>query len=242
MLSVVEHCQALVSSHGSVYAALLGAGLLGSLTHCAGMCGPLVATQVATRLEGVSGADMREWHRLRGAALLPYHSGRITTYTLLGAIAGGFSSLLFASAYMPWIATMMLMLAGALFLLHAFDIKLFTSSSSTFTASGLLAALSTPFWTNPKGASGYALGVMLGFLPCGMVMAALMAASTTGSVAGGALGMALFGLATVPALFVVGLGSAWLQGRWRKETRLAARGAMAINGILLCSLAVGNVI
>ncbi len=242
MLSVVEHCQALVSSHGSVYVALLSAGLLGSLTHCTGMCGPLVATQVATRLEGVSGADMREWHRLRGAALLPYHSGRITTYTALGTLAGGFSSLLFSSAYLQWVASAMLVLAGVLFLLQALDIQLLKLTAIKPPSSGLLVKLSAPFWRHPTGVRGYALGIMLGFLPCGLVMAALMAASTTGSTAGAALGMALFGLATVPTLVVVGCGSMWLLGRWRRETRLAARGAMAMNGILLCSLAVGNII
>ena len=237
---LVAHCQALFDAHGSVFLALLMAGLVGSLTHCAGMCGPLVAAQTASRLESVPTSDLREWHRLRGAALLPYHAGRLTTYAFLGALAGGFSSLLFAAPYVGWLASAMLATAGALFLMQALGMRV--ASPESRVAQSVLAKLSTRLWRNPVGLRGYALGIMLGFLPCGMVWAALMAVATTGSALAGGAGMLIFGLGTVPALFAVGLGSHFALRRWPSQSRLLARGAMGISGILLCAFALERMI
>ncbi|MBY0430344.1 MAG: sulfite exporter TauE/SafE family protein, partial [Rhodospirillales bacterium] len=47
-------------------ASLFLTGLVGSLSHCAGMCGPFVLSQVAARLESRPASRMREWHRLTG--------------------------------------------------------------------------------------------------------------------------------------------------------------------------------
>src|SRR5262245_38327356 len=67
--------------------ALFLAGLVGSLTHCTLMCGPFVLAQVAGRLEAGAAAG-GELVRLAGAALVPYHLGRMTTYSVLGGVAG----------------------------------------------------------------------------------------------------------------------------------------------------------
>ena len=86
MLGHSHHVMAMPQATGSaLYGALFLAGLVGSLTHCAGMCGPFVLTQVGAGLETVPAAKMTEWTRLRGALLIPYHLGRFTTYVLLGA-------------------------------------------------------------------------------------------------------------------------------------------------------------
>lgn len=80
-------CHTVVERHGGLFTSLFAAGLLGSMTHCVGMCGPFVAGQVVARLEARPAADMREFHRLTGAALLPYHLGRTTTYAGSGESA-----------------------------------------------------------------------------------------------------------------------------------------------------------
>lgn len=236
---VIEHCQSLLNLHGNIYLALLSGALLGSVTHCAGMCGPLVAAQTTARLEKTPVRQLSEWHRLQGAALLPYHFGRLTTYILLGAVAGGFSSLLFTSPYLGWLASAMLAGAGILFLMQALGMR--TTRNGRPATQTYLTRLTAPLWHNPTGARGYALGIMLGFLPCGLLWAALLAVATTGSAFAAALGMLIFGLGTLPALFAVGLGSHYLSRRWPEQTRIFSRGALGISGMFLCALAVRNV-
>ena len=87
MESGLAHCKVTVEESGGLLASLFLAGLVGSASHCVGMCGPFVLSQTVARLEAVPAADMREWRRLTGAALVPYHLGRATTYGLLGVAA-----------------------------------------------------------------------------------------------------------------------------------------------------------
>jgi sulfite exporter TauE/SafE len=65
---------------------MFATGLAGGATHCAGMCAPFVLAQVAAAPEGRGGPVLA---RLAGAALLPYHLGRMAGYGALGALAGG---------------------------------------------------------------------------------------------------------------------------------------------------------
>jgi sulfite exporter TauE/SafE len=69
----------------SVYGALLVSGLIGSLGHCLGMCGPLVVMVGLQLKTGGQGALLHH---------LLYHGTRIAVYGLLGAVAGGIGSLL----------------------------------------------------------------------------------------------------------------------------------------------------
>ena len=82
-------CGHLVAGHGGLLASLFLAGLAVSASHCAGMCGPFVLAQVGTRLAAMPLQRATLLTRLSGMALLPYHLGRATTYTALGAVAGG---------------------------------------------------------------------------------------------------------------------------------------------------------
>jgi sulfite exporter TauE/SafE len=71
--------------------------------------------------------------------------------------------------------------------------------------------------------SAYLAGLVWGWLPCAMVYAALAAAAFSGGAAAGALGMAAFGLGTLPFL----LGAGWLASRlhaWRRTAGAAVLG------------------
>lgn len=74
----------------AVAPALFLAGLAGGFTHCAGMCAPFVLAQAGTAASR-GGEGMVA--RLCGAALLPYHLGRMLGYAPLGALAGGMAGL-----------------------------------------------------------------------------------------------------------------------------------------------------
>jgi sulfite exporter TauE/SafE len=66
--------------------------------------------------------------------------------------------------------------------------------------------LARPIMARNSSASRYALGILLGFMPCGMVIAAIMTVVALDNPAKAALGMGLFALGTVPALILVATG------------------------------------
>jgi len=84
---------------------------------------------------------------------------------------------------------------------------------------------------------GYSLGVVLGFLPCGFLYAALATAAASGSALLGILGMLSFGIGTVPVLAIVGIGGQSAGRRWPRAITTAAPAMMLLNAGLLTILA-----
>src|SRR5690606_34575209 len=77
-----------------------------------------------------------------------------------------------------------------------------------------------------------ALGVLWGWLPCGMVYGALLLALATGSVAKGAATMAAFALGTMPALVLVAFAARSVTRRpVRRTFRVLAGMAIAAVGL-----------
>lgn len=220
---------------------LFVAGLAGSPMHCAPMCGGFVLGQVADRMARLPALHLCEWQRVRGAALLPYHSGRLTTYAALGALAGAGGS---ALAGLPWfgrLTALLLLLAAFLFLAQALRRLLpwlrlpgleQAPAAWTRAVARMTAGIDR---TGPAG--GYLLGVALGFLPCGFLYGALAAAAASGSWWAGALGMAAFGLGTVPALIAVGLAGHAAGRRWQRGVAVLSPAVMLLNAALLAALA-----
>ena len=105
-------------------ASLFAAGLAGSLVHCVGMCGPFVLGQVVGDVERAARKPYGEWHRLAGAALMPYHLGRLTTYTLLGGLAGAATALFAATSMFGWLSGGLLVVAACLMTVQALGLAL----------------------------------------------------------------------------------------------------------------------
>ncbi|MHA1598279.1 MAG: sulfite exporter TauE/SafE family protein [Alphaproteobacteria bacterium] len=207
-----------------VVATLLVLGLTGGFAHCIAMCGPLVMAQVSSGLEKVAADDMGELHRLTGGLLVPYHLGRMSTYTLLGALVGTVSGDVGVLWDLRWVKAGLLGLAAIFFALQAMKglgvpvPRLGTGRESK--QARMLGNLAKPLFRDPTGIRGYGLGMILGLLPCGLVYGALAATASAGDPVRGAIGMAAFSLGTMPALMATGvLGQ--LAGT--KLRRLAAR-------------------
>jgi hypothetical protein len=217
-------------------AALFLAGLAGSATHCAGMCGPFVLGQVTAGL-----AARPTLSRLSAGMLLPYHLGRLVTYTVLGAAAGLVAGLAAHGAglrvALPLLLALgaLLMLAQALGQAAPYLPRLGFALPAGFTAA--VTRRAAPFLANPHGARGFVLGLLLGFLPCGLLYGALAAAAASGSALGGALGMAAFAAGTVPALIGVGLAGAFFGRRFAPALRLVAIPLLLLNATVLAALA-----
>jgi sulfite exporter TauE/SafE len=223
----------------ALLAAMLLAGLVGGGTHCVGMCGPFVLAQATARLESVPASQMSEFHRLAGAALVPYHLGRATTYITLGAMAGAVGQTIRSIPGLDWIAAGWLFFAAIMFLAYAvFGSGLLRATAAKENSWGrMLGDLARPMFARPTGLRGYALGMMLGFLPCGLLYAALAVAAGSGGAAGGAAAMAAFVAGTVPGLVATGFAGHLAAGRWRRVASVAAPLLMSVNAFMLTYVA-----
>lgn len=236
-----SHCGLTLASNQSLIGALFLGGLAGSFTHCMGMCGPFVLAQATARLETVSPDGAGAWTRLRGAALLPYHGGRLTTYVLLGVAAATLAAPLRTLPGFHLLAALLLTLAAMLFLLQALH------QTRKFLPRWLplprLPDFTQPWlkrlFAAPTGWRGYGLGVLLGFLPCGLIYAALLAVTAKADPLIALFGMAAFALGTMPALLLVGLGGQYVTARWRAVFGYVAPILMGANAFVLFSVAGG---
>lgn len=233
----IAQCLENFSASYGLPAGLFLAGLAGGFTHCAGMCGPFVLAQMNADVpqSGTLG-------RLKGAALWPYHLGRMVSYVGLAIIFYTFLNLAFLFSESRVILSVpMLLLAATLFLLSVFPAlsKAFPGMARLPwpVSYALVARLAAPFLNNPDVFRRFVLGVLLGFMPCGMVIAAIMAAGTAQNVGMAALAMAAFALGTVPALVVVGLGGDLVLSRYPAARRWFRQGAMALSALWLFVLA-----
>jgi sulfite exporter TauE/SafE len=214
--------------------ALFLAGLAGSLTHCAGMCGPFVLGMAAAG----AGEARRygEWRRLQGAALVPYHFGRLTTYVILGGVAAGAAALTSTSAIFAWLPSVLLALAALLMASQAFGVAF----SAQPVLAGALARAAAPLAAALPGTRApralYVMGLALGLLPCGLVYGALAAAAGAGSAAAGAGAMLAFGLGTVPMLVAVVWGGTLLRRRLGEQARWLAGLLLLANAVLMLVL------
>jgi len=181
----------------SLLSALL-MGLIGS-THCVGMCGGIVST-LSTNFNGKSQGQSF-------SIQLFYNLGRITSYSFFGLLIGFFSSNLMELLPDPHRISMKI--AGVFFILLGLYISQLMNSFKYFEAVGQkLWVKIEPFGRqylpaqNPWNA--LKLGLVWGWLPCGLVYSALALAMTQLNPVHAALTMFAFGLGTLPTLLLIG--------------------------------------
>ncbi len=194
---------------------LLVAGLLLGLSsslHCFGMC-----SGIAASLHFAAGLDPKRPTRDLLPTTLLINAGRIAGYVTAGAIVGGIGSGIFgafdhsfAHAVLRWAAAAALGWIGLSMLeilpLPAALYRMASRVSRLMNAVARAAKLPAPIGLLLSGA-------VWGFLPCGMVYAALFYAMLTGSWLSGAIVMSGFGLGTLPVLAGAGLGLPLLRHR-----------------------------
>lgn len=195
--------------------AVAGAAGLAGGAHCAGMCGGIAsAIAIGLRPPGP---------RMRVDSLVLAHAARLTGYALAGAAAAGLArSAAFAapSALEPatrFALALALALLGVRILTGRDVLGLERLGARWFRA---LAPVWRRALTAPPGVRPLVLGLVWGFLPCGLVYSMLPVAAATGSPALAAAAMATFGLGTAPALVGVGwlgsrAGPRGMAARWR---------------------------
>lgn len=217
------------------------------------MCSPFVLTQVARRLEKTPLEKFSSLTRLRNFALLPYHLGRISTYAFIGFCCSFLSQNLREISDFKTVSVLFLLVASLCFFGIFFERKVFDflrNLKLPFKSSNLEAARLyirdffskkiSFFFQNPQGIRGYFLGVILGFIPCGLLYGAFAISAAILNPFFAALGMIFFGIGTFPALFLAGSGAAIFFKN--SNFKIFVKAVILLNAITLLLMAISKLI
>ncbi len=180
----------------SAFLALFLVGLLGG-THCVGMCGGIVGALSM-------GAPAR-W-----SMHLAYNTGRIASYAAAGALAGALGAVsLTLEGQAPvrlvlYLLANLMLVALGLYLLGVTRVLAFTERAGQHLWR-YIQPLTRRFLPAQTVQQALPLGILWGWLPCGLVYSALTTALSAGSPGRGALLMLAFGIGTLPNLLLAGM-------------------------------------
>ncbi|HEY9899203.1 MAG TPA: sulfite exporter TauE/SafE family protein [Pantanalinema sp.] len=204
-------------------------GFLFSFAHCLGMCGGIVAAYSATLPAGGRG----DW----GVHLL-YNLGRTCSYAVIGLFAGALGSAVALGGRLAGVQGALSIAAGILMVLLGLGLlgwrRLSPESLPSLAEAAWFKALFRRAMALDPRARAFGVGVLNGWLPCGMVYSGAAIAATTGSAVAGGLTMASFGLGTLPAMLLLGLIAYRLGVTIRQ--RLQQLGALVLIGIGLLTV------
>ncbi len=214
----------------SYFAAFL-VGLLGGV-HCVGMCGGIV---------GALSFGLPEQARGRFSALLPYlinyNLGRLFSYTVAGALLGGVGALAANLVALHQAQSVLQVIAGL------FMVAMGLYLGGWWFGMNKLERLGGKLWRyiEPVGrrllpvqkpSQALVMGLVWGWLPCGLVYSALIWAVSAGSAVKGGLLLLCFGLGTLPNLLAMGIFAGKLTALLRRP------GVMHLAGVLVILIGV----
>jgi sulfite exporter TauE/SafE len=183
--------------------------------HCLGMCGGIAA---ALNLGGARSS----------AITAAYHTGRITSYTALGAALGLATASIDVSAWtigLRYLAGLLLMGMGLYIANWWRGMALLERAGSRLWQP--VQRLSSKLLPLRRWPQGFALGLCWGLMPCGLIYSSLAWAATAQNAISAALMMLLFGLGTLPAMLATSMGAQSVQ------TFLRRRGLKQVIAVLL---------
>lgn len=210
----------------SFFAAFL-VGLFGGV-HCVGMCGGIV---------GALSFGLPEQARGRFSSLLPYllnyNLGRLVSYTVAGALVGGFGAMASDLAALRHAQSVLQVIAGL------FMVAMGLYLGGWWYGMNRLERLGGRVWklVEPVGrkllpvqrpSQALVMGLVWGWLPCGMVYSALIWSISAGSAVDGALLLLSFGLGTLPNLFAMGVVAGKLTSFLRRPAVMHLAGSLVV--------------
>ena len=217
--------------HEFTYITAFTVGLMGGV-HCVGMCGGIVGA-----LSFASQNDKNNEVSPLLMLIISYNFGRLFSYTLAGGLMGAvgwlvtiWTDIQFIQILLQLIAALFMLMMGLYIsgwwmgLLRLEKVGAIVWQKIQPLAQNLL-PVKTPF-------HAVMLGVLWGWLPCGLVYSALAWSVSAGSFQEGALLMLSFGLGTLPNLVAMGLFASQLKRFVQKKlVRNLAGGLVVLFGL-----------
>lgn len=207
-----------------VLGAALLTGVLGG-AHCVAMCGGIAT--------GFSVGSRGWW-----AAMQP-NLGRVGGYMLAGAIVGGLGGGLLGLARAPWLGIAMRAAVGIVLILAGLRMldgknrlpRFFGGPGNRLWLA--LRPLQRRLLPADTATKRIALGMLWGWMPCGLSSTLLAAAWLSASPLHGALTMAAFGLGTLPVMVSLTWAGARIGQRLQRGAFRQASGLLVVGSGLL---------
>ena len=217
--------------HEFTYISAFAAGLLGGV-HCIGMCGGIVGALSF-------GIAQQQGSTRRYAILLMYNLARITSYVVAGALLGGVAALVVQWMDIRLLQKTLQGLAAVFMLLLGFYLagwwlllaRLEKIGGGLWRRIEPLARRFLPVRTLPQA---FALGLLWGWLPCGLVYSVLIWSVASANAMDGGLLMLCFGLGTLPNLLAMGVFAQQLN-KW-----VRASGVRQLAGVMVMGFGLWN--
>lgn len=174
--------------------------------HCLGMCHPFVL-YISGRFVG----DKKGYRPLFLPHIM-YNLGRITTYALLGLIAGFAGNMVQTVGSLMGIQKAAAVFAGLFLIIYGlFAFAGYNFMNKLESKFGRLNIADKIKRLQPK--TPYITGVVLGFLPCGPLYGMIIASASTADALRGMVSMVLFGTGTMAALLLASVFGNFLMAK-----------------------------
>lgn len=174
-----------------IYSALI-LGLISSL-HCIGMCGPIAMMLPVDRTNEAK----------KVTQIMIYHLGRITSYSILGLFFGLLGRGLFLAGFQQKVSILVGILMITVIVVPDKVFAQYNFSKPVFKIISKVKAKLGAQFKKKTYRSLFSIGLLNGFLPCGLVYVALFGAIAMQQIHLSILYMALYGLGTIPMMSLV---------------------------------------
>lgn len=196
-------------------------GLISSL-HCVGMCGPIAMMLPVDHHNEAK----------KVTQIITYHLGRLTAYSTIGLIFGLLGRGFFLAGMQQ---RMSIFIGVAMILIVLIPEKLFAQYNFSKPVYKIISKIKSNLGSQFKKRtykSLFIIGLLNGFLPCGMVYVALFGAIAMQSAGLGVLYMLLYGLGTIPLMTIVVYINSLLKLPFRNKIQKAIPYVAVFIGIL----------
>lgn len=168
-----------------------------------------------------------------------YHIGRLLTYSFIGFIFGWIGKGLYLAGFQQRISILIGVLMIVLILIPVRIFNKYNFSKPLYSTIGKVKSSLGKLLKQKSSKALFSIGVLNGFLPCGMVYMALVGAMAGGSSIEGAVYMALFGLGTVPLMTTAVYLGNFLSVNVRAKIQKAVPVFVVIIGLLFITRGLG---